>query len=93
MEKEDFIKELKGFIIETLDLEDIDAEDLDDDKPLMAEELGLDSIDLLELTVAIEKRYKVKIGNVETARSAFKSINTLAQFIQAGAADFQQPET
>ena len=93
MEKEDFIKELKDFIIETLDLEDIGAEDLDDDKPLMAEELGLDSIDLLELTVAIEKRYKVKIGNVETARSAFKSIDKLAQFIQAGTADFQQPET
>ncbi len=81
MDKKSLITELKEFIIDTLDLDDISPEDLDDDKSLVAEEIGLNSIDLLELTIAMEKKYNVKIGNAETAQKVFVNLNTIADFI------------
>ena len=68
-------------MIEKLDLEQEDVEGIGDDKPLTIESLGIDSIDILELTVQIEKKYKAKIGNVETAQKAFQSLSSLADFI------------
>ena len=53
--------ELKALIIECLDLEDISVEDIDSDEPLFVEGLGLDSIDALELGLAIKKKYNVSI--------------------------------
>lgn len=47
--------ELKAFIIETLNLEDISVEDIDSEEALFVDGLGLDSIDALELGVAIQK--------------------------------------
>lgn len=81
MNKDQLIQELKDFIVDVLDLEDVDPQELKADEPLMSEELGLTSIDMLELTVGVEKKYKVKIGNVETAKAAFQSISSLADFI------------
>lgn len=82
VDKQQLIKELIEFIINTLDLEDeIEPEDIDPGRPLFAEELGLTSIDMLELTVGLEKKYKIKIGDMETAKTAFSSISNLADFI------------
>ena len=55
--------EIKNLIIEALDLEDIEPSDINDDDPLFVDGLGLDSIDALELGVAIKKAYDVKIDN------------------------------
>ena len=54
-------KELKELIIEALMLEDMSVDDITDEEPLFVEGLGLDSIDALELAMAIDKRYGVRI--------------------------------
>ncbi|MBE0365761.1 acyl carrier protein [Pseudoalteromonas ulvae UL12] len=76
-------QEIKQLIIDSLDLEDITADDIIDDEPLFIEGLGLDSIDALELGLAIKKRYEVKIeANSEQTKQSFSSVNALAEFIQ-----------
>ena len=74
--------ELKQRIIEALNLQDLTAEQIDDDAPLFGTGLGLDSIDALELSVAIEKHFGVSIPNAEAAREAFQNLETLAAFIE-----------
>ena len=79
-------QELKALIITSLDLEDITAEDIKDDEPLFIEGLGLDSIDALELGVAIKKQYQVKLdANSADNKKHFASINTLAAFVAKAA--------
>jgi len=73
---------LKEMIIDTLKLEDVSAEDIDDDAPLFKEGLGLDSIDALELVVAIEKIFNVIIEDEDVGKEAFGSIRILARFLQ-----------
>ena len=77
--------QLKTLIIESLDLEDMTPEDIDADAPLFGEEgLGLDSIDALELGMAIKKRFNVVInGETEEMRGRFKSVATLAEYIRS----------
>ena len=53
--------ELKAFIIETLNLEDVQVDDIDSTEALFVDGLGLDSIDALELGVALQKKYDVRI--------------------------------
>ncbi len=75
--------ELKQLIIATLDLEDIEVTDIQDDEALFIDGLGLDSIDALELGLAIKKTYNVKIdANSEETKQHFSSINALAEFVQ-----------
>jgi acyl carrier protein len=77
-------QELKELIIECLNLEDVKAADIDADAALFGAGLGLDSIDALELGVAIQKRYGVALGDSEEGRKHFASVRTLATFV-AGA--------
>lgn len=75
--------ELKALIISTLDLEDITAADIDSEAPLFGDGLGLDSIDALELGLAIAKSYNVKMdADNEETRQHFASIKALAAFVQ-----------
>ena len=69
-------------IIDTLKLEDVTVEEIENDAPLFREGLGLDSIDALELVVAIEKIFNVIIEDEDVGRKALASVNTLAMFIQ-----------
>ena len=74
---------LKSLIIETLDLEDVSPEDIIDNEPLFGDGLGLDSIDALELGLAIKKTFDVKIeANSEKTKEHFYSIDNLVQFIE-----------
>ena len=74
--------ELKTMIVQTLMLKDVQPEEIDVDKPLFADGLGLDSIDALELAVEIGRRYKVQIkSDDERNREIFRSVRTLAAFI------------
>jgi acyl carrier protein len=75
--------ELKSRIIEALRLEDISPDQIDDDAPLFGTGLGLDSIDALELVAMLENHYGIVIKDMEVRRSAFKSVRTLAAFVQA----------
>lgn len=79
----ELIKEVKQLIIETLELEDIEPVDISDEEPLFIDGLGLDSIDALELGVAIKKAYNVKIdGDSDDSKKHFYSVNSLCQFIE-----------
>ncbi len=73
---------LKKMIIDTLRLEDITVEEIDNEAPLFREGLELDSIDALELVVAIEKIFNVIIEDEDVGKKAFASVNALAMFIQ-----------
>lgn len=74
--------ELKQLLIEVLNLEDLTADDIDSEAPLFGEGLGLDSIDALELGVAIRRRYAVEMDvESEETRKHFGSISNLARFI------------
>lgn len=76
-------QELKALIIESLNLEDVAMEDIETDAPLFVEGLGLDSIDALELGLAIQKRYGIMPGDSEEARGHFGSVRKLARFVAA----------
>ncbi len=78
---EAFIEELKRKIIDTLELADIRPEDIPTDGVLIGNELGLDSIDVLELVMMIEKDYGVKIENREVGVQVFRSVRSLAVYI------------
>jgi len=80
-EQEGLVGNLKELIIRTLRLEDVGPEDIVASEPLFGEGLGLDSIDALELVVAIEREYQVEIPDAEVGRRAFASINALAAFV------------
>ena len=75
--------ELKTFIVESLELEDIKPSEIDTDAPLFIDGLGLDSIDALELGMALKKKYKLSLGSdKEENKKHFYSVKTLADFIR-----------
>jgi acyl carrier protein len=78
-------QELKQLLIEVLNLEDVNAEQIDSQAPLFGEGLGLDSIDALEFGVAIRRKYNVQMDvDSEATRGHFASIANLARFISDG---------
>lgn len=75
-------QKIKEVIISSLELEDIHPENIEDDAPLFGEGLGLDSIDALELGVALKKRFGISFSaESKSTRKAFASVNALAEFI------------
>jgi len=72
---------LKRLIVQTLNLEGVDPASIGDDQPLFGSGLGLDSVDALELMVAVEKEYGIKVDTNEVDRTAFESVTTLARMI------------
>jgi acyl carrier protein len=79
----DLKTQLKEMIIKAANLEDVAPGDIDEKQPLFVEGLGLDSIDALELSVALEANYGINVSDTETARAAFASIDALAEFVSA----------
>ena len=76
-------QQIKQLIISSLDLEDMTTADIKDDEPLFVDGLGLDSIDALELGLAIKKQFDVKIdANSAQTKAHFASVNSLAEFIE-----------
>jgi acyl carrier protein len=77
---------LKTLIIATLNLDGVQPEEIPDDEPLIGSpRFGLDSIDALELVLALEKEFGVKIGSSEESRQALGSVNTLAGYLRSHA--------
>lgn len=77
-------KEIKALIIDALNLEELTPEEIDADAPLFGEGLGLDSIDALELGLAIKNRYGVILSaESDDTRKHFYSVSSLAQFISS----------
>ena len=81
---EEMKAKLKDMIIAELHLEDLTSGNIDDDAPLFGEGLGLDSLDALQLAVAVEEHFGVRIKDETEGRSAFSSVTALATFIAKG---------
>lgn len=77
-------REIGELIIASLNLEDVTVDDIDPEAPLFGSGLGLDSIDALELGLAIHKRYGIAMGDSDEVRQHFTSVRRLAAFV-AGA--------
>ncbi len=75
--------ELKKLIVEECDLT-VDPGEIGDDEPLFGSDanIGLDSIDALQISIAIDKKYKITITDSKETRRVMRSINTFADFIQ-----------
>jgi acyl carrier protein len=80
---DELILELKNEIIKVLNLEGMKPEHIADDCMLFGEGLGLDSIDALELIVLLEKNYGIKLIDPAQGKEIFKSVRTMAEFVQA----------
>jgi acyl carrier protein len=77
-------QEIKALIISALELEDVTPEQIEDGAPLFGEGLGLDSIDALELGIALKKQFNVKFSSENADnRRHFASVDALAAFITA----------
>jgi acyl carrier protein len=75
--------ELKQLIIDSLNLEDISVADINSEEALFVEGLGLDSIDALELGMAVQKKYGIKLETQnEEIKKYFFSVQSLAEFIR-----------
>ncbi len=75
--------EVKRLIVESLMLEDVTAEQINTDAPLFVEGLGLDSIDALELGMALSRTYGIEIkAGDERVKEVFHSVRSLAAFVQ-----------
>ncbi|MGO4000808.1 MULTISPECIES: phosphopantetheine-binding protein [Pseudomonas] len=80
----DLNRDLKQLIIDALGLEDMAVEDINDQDPLFGEGLGLDSVDALELGLAIQKKYGIKIdADAKDTRNHFSNVASLAAFVTA----------
>jgi acyl carrier protein len=73
---------LKKLIVTTLNLDGLTPESIGDDEPLFGSGLGLDSVDALELVVALEKEYGISIASHEVDKSVFGSLASLAGFVE-----------
>lgn len=78
---EELIEQLKTQIIEVLNLEDMTPADIDANAPLFGEGLGLDSIDVLELIVMLEKEYGIRLSNPAEGKAIFASVATIADYV------------
>lgn len=79
---EDLKTSLKQQIIESLNLQGMKPEDIDDNAALFGDGLGLDSIDSLELMVLMERNYGIKIADAREGRNVLHSVQSMAEYIQ-----------
>ncbi len=80
MDTNNFVREIKQLLIDSLKL-DKSPDEIEDDAPLFGGGLGLDSIDALELSVAIERAYRVTIPDEKVGKQAFTSARALATYV------------
>ena len=78
--------EIRQVILSSVEVDGLTAADIESDKPLFGDGVGLDSIDALEIGAALRKKYQVKFkANSEENREHFKTVASLADFIAANA--------
>ena len=84
---EKLIKDLQIKIVDVLNLIDVQPDDIKVDERLVGEDLGIDSIDVLEMVIMIEKDYGVKIDNKELGVKVFATLRTLAEYIHENSSE------
>lgn len=79
----EFKLEIKQLILDTLSISDVDIHQIDDEKPLFGGDnaMTLDSVDALEIIMAIQRKYNVRITDQQQARYTVRSINSIAEFL------------
>ena len=75
------IADIKRLIVESLNLPGVNPADIEDEAPLFGAGLGLDSVDALELVVALEKAYGIQVAADQIGRKVFSSARTLVDFV------------
>ena len=77
--------EIKLLIMETLSINDVDPNDVDNEKPLFGggNNLTLDSVDAIEIIMAIQRKYGIRITDQSIARQVIRSVNSIAEFLIA----------
>ena len=84
MDTQTLEQDIKELIISSLALEDISPEEINPTEPLFVKGLGLDSIDALELGLALQRKYGVSVSSdSEETRRHFGSVRALAAFVTA----------
>lgn len=81
MDKAKLSTEVKNLIIEAVNLQHLTPESIEDNASLYQDGLGLDSVDILEIIVAIENQFGIKVPNAESGKQAFQSVETIVEFI------------
>jgi acyl carrier protein len=84
-------RQIKRALIEELDLRGKTEQDIDDAAPLFGEGLGLDSLDALQLAMAIEERFGVTVPEGEAGRSVFASVDAIAEFVTSQSNEAPRP--
>ncbi len=79
-------RRIKEVLIESLRLDGMSVDEIGDEEPLFGEGLGLDSVDALELVVALEKEYDLRIDSEDMDQEAFSSVERLAAFVEGARA-------
>lgn len=74
--------ELLDLVTEAVNMKNLDRSTINAQTPIMVEGLALDSIDILEVVIALEKKYGFKVENNQTSREMFKNLGALADYIQ-----------
>ena len=76
-------QDIKQLIVEALMLDDVKPDEIDSEAPLFGDGLGLDSIDALELAIALDRKFKVKINADDpNTRETFRSVKSLAAYVE-----------
>ncbi len=80
---EELKNEIKSLIMETLNITDVDPEDVDTSAPLFADDniMGVDSIDALEIIMGVQRKFDVRIDDQNLGRAVLESIDTIAAFV------------
>jgi len=77
-------REVKQLLIEALQISDIEPDDIDDSIPIFEnEKLGLDSVDALEIVVALQREFRVRIDSQNLARSVLHTVDSIAEFVES----------
>ena len=82
MTKDELKLEFKNHLIQYLNLMDISVDQIKDDEPLFGGDLGLDSIDSVELIVLLDREYGIKINNPADGRAILIDVNTIVNYIE-----------
>lgn len=84
MKRKELEDEIRQIILSSVEMDGLTMQDLESEKPLFGEGVGLDSIDALEIGAAIRRKYSVKFkANSAENKEHFKSVSTLANFVAA----------
>jgi acyl carrier protein len=83
----DLLDELRVKVVDLLNLPDVNPQDIDPDEQLVGGRLGIDSIDVLELVIMMEKDYGLTIDNKELGAQVFGSLRTMTTYIRDNSAE------